>query len=92
MSVLIFQTFSCHDVGSHENADAYMVADHRVSCDSERYTFAFWWAVAMVLVYPVGECESIVDVCSSIFNSVCSCVWQYVEDTCEHCFVLSSLL
>jgi hypothetical protein len=30
-----------------------------VSCDSERYLFAFWWAVAMVFVYPVGKYNSL---------------------------------
>lgn len=55
VSVMIFQTFSCQDVGSHEQEDSYMTADYRVSCDSERYAFAFWWAFAMVFVYPLGE-------------------------------------
>ena len=31
-----------------------MTADYSVSCTSERYSFAFWWAVAMVFVYPLG--------------------------------------
>lgn len=59
MSVTIFQVFSCHNVGSHDQEDSYMAADHRVSCDSERYLFAFWWAIAMVFVYPVGKYNSL---------------------------------
>ena len=55
VSVMIFQTFSCQDVGSHGQEDSYMTADYRVSCDSERYAFAYWWALAMVFVYPLGE-------------------------------------
>ena len=55
VSVLIFQTFSCHDVGSHDEKEEYMTADYSVSCDSERYSFAFWWAVVMVFVYPLGK-------------------------------------
>ena len=51
---MIFQTFSCHDVGSQEQEELYMTADYRVSCDSERYSFAFWWAFAMVFLYPIG--------------------------------------
>ena len=54
VSVKIFQTFSCHDVGSQDEKEEYMTADYSVSCDSERYSFAFWWAVAMVFVYPLG--------------------------------------
>jgi hypothetical protein len=52
--VTIFQTFSCHDVGSQDDEEEYMTADYSVSCASKRYTFAFWWAVAMVFVYPIG--------------------------------------
>jgi hypothetical protein len=59
VSVTIFQVFSCHNVGSHDQEDSYMAADHRVSCDSERYLFAFWWAIAMVFVYPVGKYNSL---------------------------------
>jgi hypothetical protein len=55
VSVTIFQTFSCHDVGSHDEEEEYMTADYSVSCASERYSFAFWWAVAMVFVYPIGR-------------------------------------
>jgi len=53
--VTIFQTFSCHDVGSQDEEEEYMTADYSVSCASERYAFAFWWAVAMVFVYPIGR-------------------------------------
>jgi hypothetical protein len=55
VSVTIFQTFSCHDVGSQDEEEEYMTADYSVSCASERYSFAFWWAVAMVFVYPIGR-------------------------------------
>jgi hypothetical protein len=55
VSVTIFQTFSCHDVGSQDEKEEYMTADYSVSCASERYSFAFWWAVAMVFVYPIGR-------------------------------------
>jgi len=54
VSVLIFQTFSCHNVGSEDEEDMYMTSDYRVSCDSKRYKYAFWWAISMVFVYPVG--------------------------------------
>jgi hypothetical protein len=55
VSVTIFQTFSCHDVGSQQDQEqAFMAADYSVSCDSERYSFAFWWAFAMIFVYPIG--------------------------------------
>ena len=55
VSVAIFQTFSCHDVGSQDEPEEYMTADYSVSCGSGRYTFAFWWAVAMICVYPLGR-------------------------------------
>lgn len=49
VSVVIFNTFSCHDVGgSFETDDVYMSADYSVSCHSSRYTFAYWWALLMV--------------------------------------------
>ena len=50
MSVVIFNTFSCHDVGSDESSSSdnvYMKADYSVSCTAERYNFAFWWALIM---------------------------------------------
>ena len=54
VSVTIFQTFSCHDVGSQDEKEEYMTADYSVSCASERYSFAVWWAVAMIFIYPLG--------------------------------------
>ena len=55
VSVTIFQTFSCQNVGSYDSEeDEYMKADYSISCDSERYDFAYWWAVAMTFVYPLG--------------------------------------
>ena len=55
VSVTIFQTFSCHDVGSQDEKEEYMTADYSVSCASERYSFAIGWAIAMIFVYPIGE-------------------------------------
>jgi kynureninase len=55
VSVMIFQTFSCHDVGAIDQDMSYMTADYSVSCASDRYAFAFWWAFAMVFVYPIGK-------------------------------------
>ena len=55
VSVTIFQTFSCHDVGPQDETEEYMAADYSVSCASERYAFAMWWAVAMLFVYPIGK-------------------------------------
>ena len=50
VSIVIFNTFSCQDVGSDESSsdDIYMTADYSVSCSSNRYTFAYWWAIMMV--------------------------------------------
>jgi len=79
VSVTILQTFSCHDVGSgsqDDGAEEYMTADYSVSCDSGRYTFAFWWAVAMVLVYPIG---------AALVNDAL----MYVLDTLIVCGILS---
>lgn len=54
---MIFQTFSCHDVGSSDDQNSsFMTADYSVSCSSSRYTFVFWWAFVMVFVYPIGMC------------------------------------
>ena len=54
VSVTIFQTFSCHDVGAQGEKEEYMTADYSVSCASERYLFAVYWAGAMIFVYPLG--------------------------------------
>lgn len=56
--MLIFQTFSCHDVGGgtgSDHDDLFMSVDYSVSCSSARYNFAFWWAFVMVFIYPLGN-------------------------------------
>jgi hypothetical protein len=34
--------------------DIYMRADYSISCESERYEFGYYWALAMIFVYPIG--------------------------------------
>ena len=51
VSIVIFNTFSCQDVGADDSSSSentYMTADYSVSCSTQRYTFAFWWALTMV--------------------------------------------
>ena len=77
VSVTIFQTFPCQDVGSDEKEE-YMVADYSVNCASSRYAFAFWWAVAMVFVYPLGECDECgVVVMTDVVSSIICCIMRY---------------
>jgi len=56
-SVQIFQTFSCQDVDPDDvdsGDDRYMTVDYSVSCSSSKYELGFVWAIASILVYPVG--------------------------------------
>jgi hypothetical protein len=53
----IFQVFSCQDVDPDNDVsgdDEYMTIDYSVSCSSSKYHFGFVWAIASILVYPVG--------------------------------------
>jgi hypothetical protein len=53
----IFQIFSCQDVDPDDDVkgdDEYMTVDYSVSCSSFKYRFGFAWAIASILVYPVG--------------------------------------
>lgn len=56
ISSIIFATFSCTDVDSEtpDESQVYMTVDYSVTCYSERYYFAFSWALVMIAVYPVG--------------------------------------
>ena len=55
---IIFRVFSpCKDVDPEDVAsgsDEYMTADYSISCDSNRYWFAYYYALCMVVVYPIG--------------------------------------
>jgi hypothetical protein len=53
----IFQVFSCQDVDPEDDVsgdDEYMTIDYSVSCSSSKYHFGFAWAIASILVYPIG--------------------------------------
>jgi hypothetical protein len=53
----IFQVFSCQDVDPDDDVsgdDEYMTVDYSVSCSSSKYHFGFAWAIASILVYPIG--------------------------------------
>lgn len=53
----IFQVFSCQDVDPDDDVsgdDEYMTVDYSVSCSSSKYLFGFAWAIASILVYPIG--------------------------------------
>jgi hypothetical protein len=55
---IIFRVFSpCEDVDPEDvssGSDRYMTADYSISCDSDRYWFAYYYALCMVVVYPIG--------------------------------------
>jgi hypothetical protein len=56
-SAQIFSVFSCKNVDPdevNEGDDSYMVVDYSVSCSSSKYEFGRSWAIAMMLVYPIG--------------------------------------
>jgi len=54
----IFQTFLCTNVDPDSEDDAevdwYLGVDTTISCDSTYYNNGFYYAMAMVLVYPLG--------------------------------------
>ena len=56
ISSIIFATFSCTDVDSEtaDGSEVYMTVDYSISCYSDRYYFAFSWALVMAAVYPIG--------------------------------------
>ena len=55
---IIFRVFSpCEDVDPENvssGSDRYMTVDYSISCDSDRYWFAYYYALSMVVVYPIG--------------------------------------
>ena len=55
---IIFRVFPpCEDVDPEDvssGSDRYMTADYSISCDSNRYWFAYYYALCMVVVYPIG--------------------------------------
>ena len=55
---IIFRVFPpCEDVDPEDvssGSDRYMTADYSISCDSDRYWFAYYYALCMVVVYPIG--------------------------------------
>jgi len=56
-STVIFSTFSCDNVDPNSvetGDDRFMTADYSMSCQSSRYHSAYYWAVAMIFVYPIG--------------------------------------
>ena len=58
VATTIFRTFICTDVDpNHEDSggsDYYLVADMRISCDSDYYYDWVVYACVMVVVYPIG--------------------------------------
>ncbi len=53
----IFQTFECLNVDPDEVEDGddyYMASDYTISCSSSRYRYGRSWAIAMIIVYPIG--------------------------------------
>lgn len=53
-STIIFRCFNCTNVSSDSDTDTYLLADLSMSCQSDRYLFAWRWAIAMVVIYPIG--------------------------------------
>ena len=54
ISSIIFATFSCTDVDSDNQGQSYMTVDYSIECYTDRYYFAFSWALVMIFVYPIG--------------------------------------
>ena len=51
----IFKTFSCVTFYDGEGgAESFLQEDMAISCDGLRYQFAYSYAVAMVLIFPIG--------------------------------------
>jgi hypothetical protein len=54
----IFQTFQCRDVDpdneDDDTYDYYMTQDMSISCQTKRYQNACYYAMFMILIYPIG--------------------------------------
>jgi len=52
VSTKVFNTFLCDTYG--DDPIFYLVADQRIDCESHEHKMFEWYAMLMVLVYPVG--------------------------------------
>ncbi|CAN0211589.1 unnamed protein product, partial [Hapterophycus canaliculatus] len=50
-STLILEAFDCQDF---DDGSSYLKADFRISCNSDKYTFIYGYAIAMAIIFPAG--------------------------------------
>eukprot|EP00752_Nemacystus_decipiens_P003792 g3489.t2 len=50
-STLILEAFDCQDF---DDGSSYLKADFRISCDSDKYTFIYGYAIVMAILFPAG--------------------------------------
>jgi hypothetical protein len=54
-STVLFNYFKCQSFLEAENGEeSYLFKDYSIDCDSSRYKIFEWYAIAMVLIFPVG--------------------------------------
>jgi len=54
-STVIFNYFKCRSFPEAEHGkESYLYKDYSVDCNSSRYKMFLWYAIAMILIYPVG--------------------------------------
>jgi hypothetical protein len=56
VTTTIFEMFPCQNVdpSDTESTSTYLIADYSISCNSNRYFFGVFWAVTMIILYPIG--------------------------------------
>jgi len=55
VSTVLFNYFKCRSFPEAAGGEKrYLYKDYSVDCDSSRYKTLVWYAIAMVLIYPVG--------------------------------------
>ena len=54
-STTLFHYLVCDEFDEILPSEAFLAKDYSVSCNSDRYLAFRWYAIAMIMVYPVGE-------------------------------------
>ncbi|CAM9331267.1 unnamed protein product [Discosporangium mesarthrocarpum] len=51
LSLQVLQTFQCQDF---DDGTSFLKTDYSISCNSQSYEIMKWYAVVMLVVFPVG--------------------------------------
>jgi len=53
-SAKIFATLQCETLDDHPERHSFLRIDFRVDCKTTFYTIMWWYAVVMIVIYPIG--------------------------------------